>query len=94
VDFEDYARSYDIADERGRRLLGKQAGWPVWNSAGGAVAFCVDDQKSIRIESMDGSTADRSIDVTSDAQKLYAIKQLNPPDGTRINVITNWREQP
>ena len=36
----------------------------------------------------------RSYDVTSDGQKLYVIKQLNPPDGSRINVITNWRGSP
>ena len=35
----------------------------------------------------------RSYDITSDGQKLYVIKQPEPPDGTRINVITNWRGQ-
>ncbi|GEM_PF-2647241 len=39
-------------------------------------------------------TLGRSFDVTSDGQKLYVIKQPNPPDGSRINVITNWRGQP
>ena len=38
-------------------------------------------------------TGGRSYDVTSDGQKLYVIKQPNPPDGSRINVITNWRGQ-
>ena len=37
--------------------------------------------------------AGRSYDITSDGQKLYVIKQPNPPDGSRINVITNWRRQ-
>jgi serine/threonine-protein kinase len=36
-------------------------------------------------------TLGRSFDVTSDGQKLYVIKQANPPDGSRINVVTNWR---
>ena len=39
-------------------------------------------------------TAGRSFDVTSDGQRLFVIKQPNPPDGSRINVITNWRGQP
>jgi serine/threonine-protein kinase len=39
-------------------------------------------------------TAGRSFDVSSDGQRLYVIKQPNPPDGSRINVITNWRGQP
>ena len=39
-------------------------------------------------------TLGRSFDVTSDGQMLYVIKQPNPPDGSRINVITNWRGQP
>ncbi len=39
-------------------------------------------------------TLGRSYDVTSDGKKLYVIKQPNPPDGSRINVITNWRGQP
>jgi hypothetical protein len=63
ADFEDYVWSYDIASERGRRLPGKQTGWPVWSSGGGAIAYCADDQKSIRVESMDGSTDGRSIAV-------------------------------
>ena len=36
-------------------------------------------------------TLGRSFDVTSDGQRLYVIKQPNPPDGSRVNVITNWR---
>ncbi|MFT5286747.1 MAG: putative Ser/Thr protein kinase [Planctomycetota bacterium] len=36
-------------------------------------------------------TLGRSYDVSSDGQKLYVIKQPNPPDGSRINVITNWK---
>jgi tRNA A-37 threonylcarbamoyl transferase component Bud32 len=39
-------------------------------------------------------TAGRSFDVSSDGQRLYVIKQPNPPDGSRINVITNWRGWP
>lgn len=39
-------------------------------------------------------TGGRSFDVSSDGQKLYVIKQPNPPDGSRIHVITNWRRQP
>ena len=39
-------------------------------------------------------TLGRSFDVTSDGQKLYVIKQLNPPDGSLVKVITNWRGQP
>lgn len=35
-------------------------------------------------------TMGRSFDVSSDGQRLYVIKQPNPPDGSRINVITNW----
>ena len=38
-------------------------------------------------------TMGRSFDVTSDGQRLYVIKQPNPPDGSRINVITNWRAE-
>ncbi len=62
-DFEDYVWSYDIPVERGRRLPGKQAGWPVWNSKGDAVAYTVNNRQSIRIESMDGSTGGRSLAV-------------------------------
>ncbi|MFT7464991.1 MAG: hypothetical protein ACI9EF_003351 [Pseudohongiellaceae bacterium] len=36
----------------------------------------------------------RSFDVTSDGQKLFVIKQPTPPDGSRVNVITNWRASP
>ena len=39
-------------------------------------------------------TMGRSFDVSSDGQRLYVIKQPSPPDGSRINVITNWRGQP
>jgi hypothetical protein len=39
------------------------------------------------------NSASRSYDITSNGQKLYVIKQPNPPDGSRINVITNWRGQ-
>ena len=39
-------------------------------------------------------TGGRSYDITSDGQRLYVIKQPNPPDGSRINVITNWRGNP
>lgn len=63
ADFEDYVWSYDIASERGRRLPGKETGWPVWSSSGGAIAYCADEQQSIRIESMDGFTESRSIAV-------------------------------
>jgi Tol biopolymer transport system component len=63
ADFEDYVWSYDIAGERGRRLPGKQTGWPVWSSGGGAIAYCADGQESIRVESMGGSTGGRSFAV-------------------------------
>jgi hypothetical protein len=36
-------------------------------------------------------TLGRSFDVTSDGQRLYVIKQPSPPDGSRINLITDWR---
>jgi serine/threonine-protein kinase len=39
-------------------------------------------------------TMGRSFDVSSDGQRLYVIKQPTPPDGSRINVITNWRGRP
>jgi serine/threonine-protein kinase len=39
-------------------------------------------------------TLGRSYDITSDGQKLYVIKQPNPPDGSRIHVITHWRGKP
>jgi len=37
-------------------------------------------------------TLGRSYDVSSDGRQLYVIKQRTPPDGSRINVIANWRE--
>ena len=39
-------------------------------------------------------TLGRSYDISSDGQQLYVIKQPNPPDGSRIRVITNWRGKP
>jgi serine/threonine-protein kinase len=35
-------------------------------------------------------TLGRSFDVSSDGQSLYVIKQPNPPDGTRLHVVTGW----
>ncbi len=63
ADFEDYVWMYDIAAERGRRLPGKQAGPLVWSSKGQFLAYSVGDQKSIRVESMDGSTGGRTLAV-------------------------------
>ncbi len=60
ADFEDYVWSYDIASGRGRRLPGTQTGWPIWSSGGGAIAYTADDDRSMRVESMDGSTEGRS----------------------------------
>ena len=59
ADVEDYVWSYNIAAGRGRRLPGKQTGWPVWSFGGGAIAYSEGD-RSIRVESMDGSTGGRS----------------------------------
>ena len=39
-------------------------------------------------------TNGRSYDVSSNGQRLYVIKQRNPPDGSRVSVITNWRPKP
>lgn len=66
-DFEDYVWSYDIEGERGRRLPGRPAGWPVWNSDGTAVAYTDGKEQSIRIESMDGSAESRSYPVGCEA---------------------------
>ena len=63
ADFEDYVWLYDIATERGRRLPGKQAGPLVWSTAGHLLAYPTGDQKSIRIESMDGSAGGRTLDL-------------------------------
>ena len=35
-------------------------------------------------------TMGRSYDVSSDGQSLYVVKQPNPPDGTRVHVVTGW----
>jgi Tol biopolymer transport system component len=35
-------------------------------------------------------TPGRSFDVSSDGQSLYVLKQPNPPDGTRVHVVTGW----
>lgn len=35
-------------------------------------------------------TVGRSYDLTSDGQRLYVIKQSEPPDGSRISVVTDW----
>ena len=61
ADAEDYVWMYDIPDGRGRRLPGKRTGWPIWSSAGDAVAYSEDEEgAAIRIESLDGSTSHRS----------------------------------
>jgi Tol biopolymer transport system component len=39
-------------------------------------------------------TLGRSFDVSSDGQSLYVVKQPNPPDGTRLHVVTGWAERP
>ena len=57
ADFEDYVWTYDIARGRGRRLPGKRTGWPVWSSAGGSVAYSAVGERSIRVESMDGTVS-------------------------------------
>ena len=63
ADFEDYVWSYDLVDERERRLPGKRTGWPVWSSEGGSLAYSSHGERSIRVESMDGSTGGRSLAV-------------------------------
>ncbi|MDB4324719.1 protein kinase [bacterium] len=35
-------------------------------------------------------TLGRSFDVSSDGRSLYVVKQLEPPDGTRVHVVTGW----
>ena len=35
-------------------------------------------------------TVGRSYDLSSDGQRVYLIKQPQPPDGSRINVVTDW----
>ena len=35
-------------------------------------------------------TLGRSYDVSSDGQSLYVVKQPDPPDGTRVHVVTGW----
>jgi len=35
-------------------------------------------------------TMGRSYDVSSDGQSLYVVKQPNPPDGSRVHVVTGW----
>ena len=35
-------------------------------------------------------TLGRSYDVSSDGQSLYVVKQPEPPDGTRVHVVTGW----
>jgi len=39
-------------------------------------------------------TLGRSFDVSSDGQSLYVVKQPNPPDGTRLHVVTGWASRP
>ncbi|MHC5112061.1 MAG: hypothetical protein ACYTHJ_19530 [Planctomycetota bacterium] len=35
-------------------------------------------------------TMGRSYDVSSDGQNLYVVKQPEPPDGSRMHVVTGW----
>jgi serine/threonine-protein kinase len=39
-------------------------------------------------------TLGRSFDVSSDGQSLYVVKQFDPPDGTRLHVVTGWALRP
>jgi serine/threonine-protein kinase len=39
-------------------------------------------------------TLGRSFDVSSDGQSLYVIKQPNPPDGSRLHIVTGWVSRP
>jgi hypothetical protein len=39
-------------------------------------------------------TLGRSYDVSSDGQRLYVVKQPDPPDGTRVPVIAGWASRP
>ena len=39
-------------------------------------------------------TLGRSFDVSSDGQSLYVVKQPDPPDGTRLHVVTGWASRP
>jgi len=39
-------------------------------------------------------TLGRSFDVSSDGQSLYVVKQPNPPDGSRLHVVTGWSARP
>ena len=39
-------------------------------------------------------TLGRSFDVSSDGQSLYVLKQPDPPDGTRVHVVTGWAPRP
>jgi serine/threonine-protein kinase len=63
ADFENYIWMCDLAGERERRLPGTRTGWPVWNDGGDAVAYNAEDQKSIRVEWLDGSRAARSFPI-------------------------------
>jgi WD40 repeat protein len=37
-------------------------------------------------------TLGRSYDVSSDGQSLYVVKQPDPPDGTRVHLVTGWAQ--
>ena len=39
-------------------------------------------------------TGGRSYDVSSNGQSLYVVKQPDPPDGTRVHVVTGWAPRP
>ena len=39
-------------------------------------------------------TLGRSFDVSSDGQSLYVMKQPDPPDATRLHLVTGWASRP
>jgi serine/threonine-protein kinase len=39
-------------------------------------------------------TLGRSFDVSSDGRSLYVVKQPDPPDGTRVHLVTGWAPGP
>ena len=48
------------------------------------------DSPRIAFETDFVDTPGRSYDVSSDGQKLYVIKQPEPPDGSRLHMVSNW----